>query len=1009
MGKKKNKINLNDLLQELLNSGGSTRSPEINTQDLEKDFGKIVNIRKEILNLAKTHIALLEKEEANANKIVKSFKDREISEKVALTALRKANKNQEQYTKLILKTADIQKKAQADLQKSEVLAYKEKEQRQLKLAQLEQQAYIENKKRNKLLLEQEKKRRFGGLKQFRQLSVEAKRYELSIKKLGLSQKTLKEALTGNVFALEKVRKAMHKARLEQGKYSKSGEVLGVRNNRNGMAFSVLRSKLLMFNFALGMTVVQINKLINAYKTQEAAENRVTQTLKSTNYASGQTTQGLIDYAQQLQKTTGVSDELTLESSSLLATFTKIGGKTFKQAQKAVLDVTAGMNQGKVSSETLKTTTIQLGKALNDPIKGLNSLSRVGIKFSQSQKDQIKSFINTNQLAKAQGVILQELNTQFGNQASIEGYEKNMRALESALGDAAERIGSALLPIAKELTGALAEFVEELDIDDIKRYAFSLGLIGTAMLGMSAKSVVASKGLMIYTKGIWAAIKANKVFRTTAIGLLVTVGVLALEKLLDFFGVFEDGEKKVQSAGDKIRDFREQLNLFDISELEATAKGYQQVIDNTSISGLELVKNLTKLTGEEKANALVKAGIWKTNNNLLGTANTKYAEYVNNQLISIGATQAEASANKKYIKGLITRKKMQQSGQEVEAVDKLIKKLKNKLAILQKTTKYDKEILKASQDLEISEKGSIEQYRDYVKALEEVLQKEQELKDVQTQNAANLLAIKNDQTKDIFGFNDAQYRATEEKLIQEKDLLKEQGEWTKAEENKWAEQNLANEIAWGDAKLEAKQRMYDQMQTMATDFINNQIQNRQAEVQANLNADLEELKNSRKYQRASAKSKKEMEDKLNNEAHVQMVKFDKQQKGVAATGIFIDYLQANWKEFKKIGYMAAFTTIPLLTGLMAANIAAVYAQPAPQKFAKGGEFITNGAEQIIVGEAGREHVQITPIDRPADRALGSGGSINISFSGNIMSNDFIENEAIPQIKEAIRRGADIGIA
>ena len=35
-------------------------------------------------------------------------------------------------------------------------------------------------------------------------------------------------------------------------------------------------------------------------------------------------------------------------------------------------------------------------------------------------------------------------------------------------------------------------------------------------------------------------------------------------------------------------------------------------------------------------------------------------------------------------------------------------------------------------------------------------------------------------------------------------------------------------------------------------------------------------------------------------------------------------------------------------------------------------------------------------------------VSISFSGNVMSKDFIEDEAIPQIKEAIRRGADIGV-
>ena len=41
--------------------------------------------------------------------------------------------------------------------------------------------------------------------------------------------------------------------------------------------------------------------------------------------------------------------------------------------------------------------------------------------------------------------------------------------------------------------------------------------------------------------------------------------------------------------------------------------------------------------------------------------------------------------------------------------------------------------------------------------------------------------------------------------------------------------------------------------------------------------------------------------------------------------------------------------------------------------------------------------------------GGGGGVNITFSGNVMSQDFIENEAIPQIKDAIRRGADIGMS
>ena len=41
--------------------------------------------------------------------------------------------------------------------------------------------------------------------------------------------------------------------------------------------------------------------------------------------------------------------------------------------------------------------------------------------------------------------------------------------------------------------------------------------------------------------------------------------------------------------------------------------------------------------------------------------------------------------------------------------------------------------------------------------------------------------------------------------------------------------------------------------------------------------------------------------------------------------------------------------------------------------------------------------------------GNTGSVNISFTGNVLSQDFIEDEAIPMIKEAVRRGADIGVS
>ena len=80
------------------------------------------------------------------------------------------------------------------------------------------------------------------------------------------------------------------------------------------------------------------------------------------------------------------------------------------------------------------------------------------------------------------------------------------------------------------------------------------------------------------------------------------------------------------------------------------------------------------------------------------------------------------------------------------------------------------------------------------------------------------------------------------------------------------------------------------------------------------------------------------------------------------------------------------------------------------FAQGGDFVTNGSQMIMVGDnaSGRERVQVTPLDAGGD-ATGGGGSVVVNFSGNVMSQDFIEDEAIPMIKEAIRRGASLGVA
>ena len=81
------------------------------------------------------------------------------------------------------------------------------------------------------------------------------------------------------------------------------------------------------------------------------------------------------------------------------------------------------------------------------------------------------------------------------------------------------------------------------------------------------------------------------------------------------------------------------------------------------------------------------------------------------------------------------------------------------------------------------------------------------------------------------------------------------------------------------------------------------------------------------------------------------------------------------------------------------------------FATGGDFVTNGEQLIRVGDnaSGKERVQVTPLDAGGTPTGSGGGSVNITFNSPIMSADHTEDVIIPQIKEAIRRGADIGVS
>jgi hypothetical protein len=169
-------------------------------------------------------------------------------------------------------------------------------------------------------------------------------------------------------------------------------------------------------------------------------------IKSTGNAAKVSVQGMNDLASSIQGVSGQTDDSIVASEKLLLTFTNIKNngpdKIFDQATQASADMAAKMG-GDASSQA-----ILLGKALNDPVKGIAALTRVGVAFTQGQKDSIAAMVKSGDTVGAQKIILKELSTEFGGAAKAAGESlpgqlaRGQRAFE----DMSQSVVTTFLPL-----------------------------------------------------------------------------------------------------------------------------------------------------------------------------------------------------------------------------------------------------------------------------------------------------------------------------------------------------------------------------------------------------------------------------------------------------------------------------------------------------------------------------------------------------------------------------------
>jgi hypothetical protein len=169
---------------------------------------------------------------------------------------------------------------------------------------------------------------------------------------------------------------------------------------------------------------------------------------------GATTDRVSAYAEQLEKTVAVDADVIKATQTKLATFSELtktvnkAGGAFDRATVAALDMAAA------GFGTAEGNAVQLGKALQDPIKGIAALAKSGVTFTEQEKEKIRTLVESNKMLEAQDMILDAIEKQVGGtaEASASSFDK----MKFALAGVSDTFGDMLLPVIDAIAPKLAQ-------------------------------------------------------------------------------------------------------------------------------------------------------------------------------------------------------------------------------------------------------------------------------------------------------------------------------------------------------------------------------------------------------------------------------------------------------------------------------------------------------------------------------------------------------------------------
>ena len=287
----------------------------------------------------------------------------------------------------------------------------------------------------------------------------------------------------------------------------------------------------------------------AYESQKvmAQTNAI---IKATGGAAGVTASQVSKLSETLSMQIGVDDELIQSSANLLLTFKQIQNQVGENNNIFDRAVITAQDLGNVFGSA-DAAAMQLGKALSDPVKGITALRRAGINFTEQQKEQIKTLVESGDVLGAQKLILAEIEAQVGGTAaaSATGFDR----MRVALGNVAEEFGAILIPYIEKFANfviqkvvpylnKLADVIGEKGLGsgiqmlagDFLKFTTNMGTFGNAILALTA--AFTALRLVTIAANISAQLFGKTLFSNPigiAVAAVITLGVALVALYLKF--------------------------------------------------------------------------------------------------------------------------------------------------------------------------------------------------------------------------------------------------------------------------------------------------------------------------------------------------------------------------------------------------------------------------------------------------------------------------------------------